>query len=269
MAQIRVFCLVVLAALATLASASVPTFCKCTCFQNSTIIPLGPQHDQPAPPPPAPPKDPSPSASSLPPSSSSSGSGSDQEPVSPNGSRRRNNDDHHPFLNARAASSSCAQCNRAFCLKYNLPICKDAEEKDVVTSCFQRDSRKDQVIVWGFILGTAGLLGWAGIRRAVFSGAQTGGGQARQGQGQAHGQGRGSGRGAGGRGVGGGGELGGGSVGRGGGGILGAFVGFVGGGGSDGGRGQGLWRRGSSGVDRGAYSPLEGEHGGQALRGTG
>lgn len=31
--------------------------------------------------------------------------------------------------------------------------------------CFQRDSRKDQIIVWGFILGTAGLLGWAAIRK--------------------------------------------------------------------------------------------------------
>ena len=70
-------------------------------------------------------------------------------------------------VGARAASSSCAQCNRAFCLNYNLPICKDAEEKDVVTSCFQRDSRKDQIIVWGFILGTAGLLGWAGLRRLL------------------------------------------------------------------------------------------------------
>ncbi|KAK3316554.1 hypothetical protein B0H66DRAFT_441064, partial [Apodospora peruviana] len=85
------------------------TFCKCTCFTNSTIIPLGPSHGDPS----------------------------------------------------RAASSSCGQCNRAFCLKYNLPICKDAEEKDVLTSCFQRDSTKDQIIVWGFIIGTVGLLGWA------------------------------------------------------------------------------------------------------------
>lgn len=33
--------------------------------------------------------------------------------------------------------------------------------------CFQRDSRKDQVIVWGFILGTAGLLGWVAVQKAV------------------------------------------------------------------------------------------------------
>lgn len=45
--------------------------------------------------------------------------------------------------------------------------------------CFQRDSRKDQFIVWGFILGTAGLLGWAGVQKAVdmrSRGAAIGGG---------------------------------------------------------------------------------------------
>jgi len=33
--------------------------------------------------------------------------------------------------------------------------------------CFQRDSRKDMIIVWGFILGTTGLLGWAAVKRIV------------------------------------------------------------------------------------------------------
>lgn len=33
--------------------------------------------------------------------------------------------------------------------------------------CFQRDSRKDQIVVWGFILGTAGLLGWAALRKVM------------------------------------------------------------------------------------------------------
>jgi len=33
--------------------------------------------------------------------------------------------------------------------------------------CFQRDSNKDKIIVWGFILGTAGLLGWAGAQRVL------------------------------------------------------------------------------------------------------
>ncbi|KAK3349582.1 hypothetical protein B0T25DRAFT_582492 [Lasiosphaeria hispida] len=139
MTRIHLFILLV-ASIASLVSASAQTFCKCTCFTNSVIIGLGPQHD-------------APDSSSPDPNS----------PPPPLPLTLRN---HHP-LPPRAASSSCAQCNRAFCLKYNLPICKDAEEKDVVTSCFQRDSRKDQIIVWGFILGTAGLLGWAGARRLL------------------------------------------------------------------------------------------------------
>ncbi|KAK1754223.1 hypothetical protein QBC47DRAFT_325351 [Echria macrotheca] len=116
-----------LAYFTALITASAPTFCKCTCFTNSTIIPLGPQS--------SPPKSPPPREILL--------------------------------VEPRAASSDCSQCNRKFCLDYNLPICKDAEEKDVTTKCFQRDSRKDQVIVWGFVLGTAGLLGWAGVRRVL------------------------------------------------------------------------------------------------------
>ncbi|KAK4225741.1 hypothetical protein QBC38DRAFT_420662 [Podospora fimiseda] len=112
----------------SLTSASPQTFCKCTCFQNSTIIPLGPSTpNQP------------PSNANPPPA----------------------------LLDSRSQSTSCTQCNRAFCLKYNLPICKDAEEKDIVTLCFQRDSQKDQFIVWGFILGTAGLLGWAGVKKIL------------------------------------------------------------------------------------------------------
>ncbi|KAL7622599.1 hypothetical protein AAE478_008109 [Parahypoxylon ruwenzoriense] len=70
-------------------------------------------------------------------------------------------------IEKRAASASCTQCTRAFCLSQNLPICKDAEENDVVAMCFQRDSRKDQIIVWAFILGTTGLLGWAAAKRVV------------------------------------------------------------------------------------------------------
>lgn len=37
----------------------------------------------------------------------------------------------------------------------------------MTTMCFRRDSLKDQVIVWGFILGTVGLLGWAAARRLL------------------------------------------------------------------------------------------------------
>lgn len=82
-----------------------------------------------------------------------------------NKDRRR----RQPSRRAQGSSSSpsCSQCNRNFCLSQSLPICKGAADKDVSTMCFQRDSRKDQVIVWGFILGTAGLLGWAAVQKAV------------------------------------------------------------------------------------------------------
>ncbi|CAK7224745.1 hypothetical protein SBRCBS47491_005655 [Sporothrix bragantina] len=127
-----------------LASAySAPTFCKCTCFTNSTIIPLGPQHPNDGgqqPPPPSAKRDTSSSISSSPASA---------------------------LLTSRASSASCNQCNRAFCLDYNLPICKGAEEKDVVAMCFQRDSRKDQIIVWCFLLGTGSLLGWTAVQRVM------------------------------------------------------------------------------------------------------
>jgi hypothetical protein len=33
--------------------------------------------------------------------------------------------------------------------------------------CFQRDSNKDRIIVWGFLLGTTGLLGWAAFKKVA------------------------------------------------------------------------------------------------------
>ncbi|KAI5856683.1 hypothetical protein GGS23DRAFT_395068 [Durotheca rogersii] len=125
------------------AAASAPTFCKCTCFKNSTLIQLGPQGDAPS------------SFASAIPGSASSPRAEGPPPL------------RSLSLGKRAASASCTQCTRAFCLSQHLPICKDAEENDVVAMCFQRDSRKDQVIVWGFILGTTGLLGWAAAKRVI------------------------------------------------------------------------------------------------------
>jgi hypothetical protein len=87
------------------------SFCKCTCFSNSTIIPL----------------------TELPGEST-------------------------------AKKATCNDCNRQFCLSYNLPICKDAKDADVFTTCFQRDSAKDQLIVYTFILITCGLLIWATVK---------------------------------------------------------------------------------------------------------
>ncbi|TLD04505.1 uncharacterized protein PgNI_11966 [Pyricularia grisea] len=151
MARIAILALLVVA-FVTLVASSPPTFCKCTCFKNSTIIPLGTGH-VPANPPPGP----QPTGTATATATATAVMPTD----SPDGQKKP------AVLLPRAASSSCTQCNRAFCLQYNLPICKGAEEKDVVTQCFSRDSRKDQLIVWAFILGTGGLLGWAGLKRAL------------------------------------------------------------------------------------------------------
>lgn len=62
---------------------------------------------------------------------------------------------------------TCSDCNRGFCLSYNLPFCKDVPEEEVVTSCFARDGVMDRVLVLGFVIVTMGLLLWAGIRRWV------------------------------------------------------------------------------------------------------
>ncbi|TQV97865.1 hypothetical protein V2A60_006418 [Cordyceps javanica] len=110
-----------------------PTFCKCTCFKNSTIIPLGPEHQS---------RRSSPLFDAIGVSSSEA-----------------------PVVTPRSASTSCSECTKAFCLKQGIPFCKDATEDDVFTMCFQRDSNKDKIIVWGFILGTVGLLGWAAFKR--------------------------------------------------------------------------------------------------------
>ncbi|KAK2055629.1 hypothetical protein LY76DRAFT_618431 [Colletotrichum caudatum] len=112
--------LLLLCGLVALVSAdSAPTFCRCTCFKNSTIVALGPQHK----------------------------------------------DNQSGGTPSRAASPSCSQCTKAFCLTSGIDFCRDATEENVQTMCFQRDSNKDRVIVWGFILGTAGLLGWAALKR--------------------------------------------------------------------------------------------------------
>ena len=49
-------------------------------------------------------------------------------------------------------------------MKQELPICKGAKEEDVFTTCFQRDSAKDEMVVFIFIFTTVGLLIWAAIK---------------------------------------------------------------------------------------------------------
>ncbi|KAL5365837.1 hypothetical protein BJX96DRAFT_159839 [Aspergillus floccosus] len=119
---------------ASVALASSPaSFCKCTCFSNSTIIPLDPQKG---------------------------------DVTSLNSLFHRNlvNGDANHSHETRAdnyRSLSCNDCNRKFCLGYDLPMCKGAKEEDVFTTCFQRDSRKDEAIVFIFIIATGSLLAWA------------------------------------------------------------------------------------------------------------
>lgn len=106
-------CLTVLLAVLTLFAASVnaakqPTsYCKCICFQNSTIIPLNSPPSQ---------NDPLPSSRSFPRDDAQNEEGGEQQ--------------HHRTL-------TCSDCNRAFCLDYNLPICKNAKEEDVFAQCFR------------------------------------------------------------------------------------------------------------------------------------
>ncbi|KAL4737590.1 hypothetical protein BDV11DRAFT_153397 [Aspergillus similis] len=121
---------------ASSALASSPaSFCKCTCFSNSTIIPLDP----------------------------------DKGDSSLHGtlglfSRNAYIDNQEEKRAGNYRSLSCNDCNRKFCLGYDLPTCKGAKEDDVLTTCFQRDSRKDEAIVFIFIIATGSLLLWAVFR---------------------------------------------------------------------------------------------------------
>ncbi|KAF2007141.1 hypothetical protein P154DRAFT_517548 [Amniculicola lignicola CBS 123094] len=102
-------------------AASPTSFCKCTCFGNSTIVALDAPVTTKAPAP--------------------------------------------EMLEARAQKKqkkTCNDCNRQFCLSYT--FCKGEKEENVFTTCFQRDSAKDQAVVFLFIFATVGLLSYAAIR---------------------------------------------------------------------------------------------------------
>ncbi|KAJ5658107.1 uncharacterized protein N7484_001756 [Penicillium longicatenatum] len=161
------------------------SFCKCTCFSNSTIIPLDP-------------------------TKSSSGSASIDnvlnlyERAFDSVAADPAEGEHDIIPRAQKYRAlSCNDCNRKFCLNYELPTCKGAKEEDVFTTCFrkcghagptvawvecdrdiggpntrkemknenntwtrltsglERDSRKDEAVVFLFIFATGGLLAWA------------------------------------------------------------------------------------------------------------
>ncbi|KAL4872171.1 hypothetical protein BDV12DRAFT_151308 [Aspergillus spectabilis] len=127
---------IALLSLTSSALASSPaSFCKCTCFSNSTIIPLDPDKGD----------------SSL---HNALALLSRNDSICTQDEKRAGN----------YRSLSCNDCNRKFCLGYDLPTCKGAKEEDVFTTCFQRDSRKDEAIVFIFIIATGGLLLWAVFR---------------------------------------------------------------------------------------------------------
>lgn len=97
------------------------SFCKCTCFSNSTIIPLDP-------------------AKSGSPSSAFDNvirfyerawDGIDEtENVIEEELLRKRNQNYRTL--------TCNDCNRKFCLNYELPTCKGAKEDDVFTTCFRK-----------------------------------------------------------------------------------------------------------------------------------
>ncbi|KAF9280406.1 hypothetical protein BGZ68_007248 [Mortierella alpina] len=68
------------------------------------------------------------------------------------------------------SSKACGGCLKHLCLEQYPDMCKavgagDGEE--LVTSCFERDSYKDQFIVYLFLTITFGLLGYAGLQPFV------------------------------------------------------------------------------------------------------
>lgn len=84
------------------------SFCKCTCFTNSTIIHLD---------------DPSPYSSK-----GSSKSDSSKSSGASFFSRAKD---------SKKTGRTCNDCNKKFCLDYNLPICHNAKEEDVFSECFR------------------------------------------------------------------------------------------------------------------------------------
>ncbi|KAH8690824.1 hypothetical protein BGW36DRAFT_60285 [Talaromyces proteolyticus] len=119
--------------IATVLAATPTSFCKCTCFTNSTIIELRPVDTS---------------------------RGTDDNLRERSIFDRAGSGD----TSSHGRALTCNDCTRKFCLGYNLPICEKADEKDVLTTCFKRDSRKDETVVFIFIFATAGLLTWAAVK---------------------------------------------------------------------------------------------------------
>ncbi|CAI7579855.1 unnamed protein product [Penicillium manginii] len=126
--------LLALLSLTSFTAASTPTsFCKCTCFSNSTIIPLDPAKSG---------SDPLDSVVNLYKRAFDSALDTDSSfvPGSSSGSEQQTDLPGDHDLSKRAngyRQLNCNDCNRKFCLDYELPTCKGAKEDDVVTTCFR------------------------------------------------------------------------------------------------------------------------------------
>lgn len=97
------------------------SFCKCTCFTNSTIIPL----DAPA----SPPLQNRNVFEGL----NTARSPAEEDPDSDSDGKGQDRKEYR--------AGNCNDCNRQFCLDYNLPICKKASMEDVFTTCFRKFAR--------------------------------------------------------------------------------------------------------------------------------
>lgn len=109
------------------------SFCKCTCFSNSTIIELRPINTD---------KDLSDGLlKRLVESPESRGWNFDEYSIPDIDAREETKesggDDKQKQTPSRNRALTCNDCNRAFCLDYNLPKCKGAKEEDVIATCFR------------------------------------------------------------------------------------------------------------------------------------
>ena len=116
------------------APSTAPTsFCKCTCFTNSTIIPLdAPSSAN------RPYTDPGNNllVSRRPAEPNDDGA---QEPVeTPGNGDTGGEKDGSEEGRKEYRAGNCNDCNRQFCLDYNLPICHGAGMDDVFTTCFRK-----------------------------------------------------------------------------------------------------------------------------------
>ncbi|KAG0359244.1 hypothetical protein BGZ54_010033, partial [Gamsiella multidivaricata] len=74
-------------------------------------------------------------------------------------------DTQHPIFGG--SSKACLACTKQYCLDNKPDMCKGVgtgEGDELITTCFERDSYKDQFIVYLFLTITFGLLGFATLQ---------------------------------------------------------------------------------------------------------